>query len=71
MLFRSEFSTDFATVKKDGCHVSGDGACKISVNAMSGDVILRSHKASAGTESEHNHQTEAHSAVEHHDGEHS
>ena len=45
----SDFSSDFPTVKKDGCHVSGDGACKISVNAMSGDVILRSHKTDCET----------------------
>ncbi len=39
----SDFTSDFATTMNDGFHVCGDGACRISVSAMSGDVVLRKH----------------------------
>lgn len=37
----SDFSSDFPTTIKNGNHVCGDGRCRIRVNAMSGDVIIR------------------------------
>ena len=37
----SDFSSDFNTVSQNGCYVYGDGSCRITVDAMSGDVILR------------------------------
>lgn len=37
----SNFSSDFETSYKNGSHVCGDGRCRISVSAMSGDVIIR------------------------------
>lgn len=37
----SRFSSDFETTTQNGSHVYGDGSCRINVDAMSGDVILR------------------------------
>lgn len=37
----SDFSSDFPTVRKNGNYVCGDGRCRIDVDAMSGDVIIR------------------------------
>lgn len=37
----TDFSSDFETITKNGSHISGDGACRISVSAMSGDVTIR------------------------------
>lgn len=37
----SDFSTEFETVTKNGTYICGDGACKISVSAMSGDLNIR------------------------------
>lgn len=37
----SEFSSEFPTTFQNGNHVCGDGACRISVSAMSGDVTIR------------------------------
>lgn len=37
----SEFSSEFDTKTVNGCHAYGDGSCRISIDAMSGDVILR------------------------------
>lgn len=37
----SNFSSDFETTMKNGNHVCGDGRCRINVDALSGDVILR------------------------------
>lgn len=37
----SDFSSDFETTMKNGNQVHGDGRCRINVDAMSGDVILR------------------------------
>lgn len=34
------FSSDLETVHKNGRYIHGDGACKIHVNAMSGDVTI-------------------------------
>lgn len=36
-----DFSSDFKTTTQNGSHVHGDGSCRINVDAMSGDVILR------------------------------
>lgn len=35
------FSSDFETTSSNGRHVHGDGSCKITVSAMSGDVTIR------------------------------
>lgn len=40
-----DFTSDFATAQQNGSYVFGDGSCKISVSAMSGDVII--YKGSA------------------------
>ena len=37
----SHFSSDFETVMKNGNYFCGDGQCRINVDAMSGDVIIR------------------------------
>lgn len=37
----SDFSSDFETTTSNGHHVHGDGSCRINVDAMSGDVIIR------------------------------
>lgn len=37
----SDFSSDFETTTRNGSHVHGDGGCRISVSAMSGDVTIR------------------------------
>lgn len=37
----ADFSSDFDTTTRNGSHVHGDGHCRISVDAMSGDVIIR------------------------------
>lgn len=37
----SEFDSDFETSIKNGKYVCGDGSCRISVDGMSGDVIIR------------------------------
>ena len=38
------FSSEFQTELKNGSYVSGDGFCRINIDALSGDVII--HKAS-------------------------
>ena len=40
----SDFSSDFAYTTKNGNYVCGDGACRIDISAMSGDVIIRKGK---------------------------
>ena len=37
--------TDFEAKNYDGTYVHGDGACKINVDAMSGDVMIRKANA--------------------------
>lgn len=37
----SDFTSDFATSNRNGNHIYGDGRCKISVDGMSGEVIIR------------------------------
>ena len=43
----SDFTSDFATTKSNGAYVCGDGACRINVSAMSGDVAIRRNPTSA------------------------
>lgn len=38
-----DFDSDFSTTSKNGSYHYGDGACKITISAMSGDVSIRSH----------------------------
>lgn len=47
----SDFSSDFETTMENGYHIHGNGACRISVNAMSGDVVIR--KAAATIHHQH------------------
>lgn len=35
-----DFSSDFQTTYRNGCHYYGDGSCKIEVDAVSGSVII-------------------------------
>lgn len=37
----SDFSSEFPTTISNGSHIYGDGECRISVDAMSGDVTIR------------------------------
>ena len=37
----SDFESDFETTIKNGNHVCGDGRCRINVDALSGDVVIR------------------------------
>jgi len=37
----SDFESDFETTSQNGSHVAGNGRCRIDVDAMSGDVIIR------------------------------
>ena len=37
----SDFESDFATTKRNNSYVAGNGRCRIDVDAMSGDVIIR------------------------------
>jgi len=46
---RSSFQSDFETTTKNGHHIYGDGHCKIEVDAMSGDVIIRKHHTDTST----------------------
>ena len=39
-----DFSSDFPTTLTAGNYLYGDGSCRINVNAMSGDVIIRKGK---------------------------
>ena len=42
---RSDFTSDFETTLKNGNYVCGDGSCRINVDALSGDVIIRKDAA--------------------------
>lgn len=54
------FSSDFETTMANGSHVHGDGACRISISAMSGDVsILKNGNA---TVSHHEHDESCYAA---------
>lgn len=37
----AKFTSDFDTITRNGNHVHGDGHCRISVDAVSGDVTIR------------------------------
>lgn len=41
-----DFESEFETTLKNGNYVCGDGRCRINVDAMSGDVIIRKGEAS-------------------------
>lgn len=43
----SDFVSDFGFTTRNGSHVCGDGACRINVDAMSGDVYIRKALAAA------------------------
>ena len=40
-----DFTSEFETTMKNGNHVCGDGSCRINVDALSGDVIIRKDTA--------------------------
>ena len=44
-----DFSSDFSTVMNNGRHTYGNGACRIDLSGMSGDITI--HKAAAATDS--------------------
>lgn len=46
----TDFESDFDTTMKNGNYVCGDGSCRINVDAMSGDVVIRKGEASAAPE---------------------
>ena len=37
----SDFESDFETTTRNGSYIAGNGRCRIDVDAMSGDVIIR------------------------------
>ena len=37
----SKFTSDFPTTISNGSHIHGDGSCRIHVDGMSGDVVIR------------------------------
>lgn len=41
----SDFISDFAYTSRNGSYVCGDGACRITMDAMSGDVYIREFKS--------------------------
>lgn len=54
----TEFTSDFDTTVKNGNHVCGTGACRINIEALSGDVTIRKGERSGHHEEAHIH-TEA------------
>lgn len=42
----NDFSSDFTTVSSDGSYVYGDGSCRIDVDGMSSNVIIRNREKS-------------------------
>lgn len=46
------FQCDFETTKEDGCHVYGDGSCRIDVSGVSAKLTIRSHAEDASHHSE-------------------
>lgn len=46
------FQCDFETTKEDGCHVFGDGSCRIDVSGVSARLTIRSHAEDASHHSE-------------------
>lgn len=57
-----DFTSDFETTVKNGNHVCGDGRCRINIDAMSGDVIIRKDESMiipAETTAAEHHHTEA------------
>jgi len=59
-----DFESDFDTTTRNDRHIYGDGSCKISVDAMSGNIFIHKHEVSSEvpdcteffcTDSSHNH----------------
>lgn len=44
-----DFTSDFPTTSRNGSHICGDGKCRISVEGMSGDVVIRMSGTAAPT----------------------
>lgn len=42
-----DFNSDFETTLKNGNYVCGDGRCRINIDALSGDVIIRKGEATS------------------------
>lgn len=40
-----DFTSDFATTMQNGRHVCGNGSCRITLSALSGDIDIRKHTA--------------------------
>jgi len=51
----SDFVSDFGYSQRNGSYYRGDGKCKITMDAMSGDVYLREHKEAAAAPEVHHH----------------
>lgn len=51
----SDFISDFGYSQRGDSYIRGDGKCKISMDAMSGDVYLREHKEAAAAPAAHHH----------------
>lgn len=50
-----DFSSDFATTLQNGRHVCGDGSCRISISAMSGNICVYKCTDSSHHSDEHHH----------------
>lgn len=57
----SDFSSDFQTTYRSGCHYYGDGSCKIEVDAMSGSVTIHD----GGTNCSSDHSSGSHHSSHH------
>lgn len=57
----SDFSSDFETSMQNGHHVHGNGSCRINVDAMSSDVVIRkgSSAPTAAADTQHHAHTQS------------
>lgn len=67
-----KFKSEFSTVSHNGTHVCGDGRCSISVDGVSGDLIIRKGKTHHDESSAESplHQEAVHQEEAHHDDDH-
>lgn len=72
-----KFQSEFSTVSHNGTHVCGDGRCSISVDGVSGDLIIRKGKthhdensAESQLHQEADHQEAVHQEADHHGSDH-
>lgn len=54
----SDFVCDFGYSQRNGSYYRGDGKCKITLDALSGDLYLREYKAADASPAAHHHTDE-------------